>query len=69
MHHYYIHHSTGFHIVTVEATDDNHFMQKINSGAIPEIEQYTFLQVYCDNPESTYPPRPGKQKTDTRPTS
>lgn len=55
---YYIHHATGKHLVTIECESDTEFMQKINSGAVTEIEQYTFLQVYCDNPQSTYPMPP-----------
>lgn len=56
MHTYYIHHSTGFHIVTVKAIDDTDLMAKLNTGAIPEISNYTYLQVYSqNNPDSTYP--------------
>lgn len=53
---YHIYHATGFHIVTVQATDDAHFNQMLDTGAIPEIKQYTYLQIYTqNNPNSTYP--------------
>lgn len=63
MHTYHIHHYTGFHIVTVQARDDAHFMQMLDTGSIPEIKQYTYLQVYTENnPTSTYPDISTKSK-------
>lgn len=58
MNKYHIYHRSdpGFHIVTIQAEDDEAFMHMLDTGAIPEIAQYTYLQVYTENnPQSTYP--------------
>lgn len=52
---YHIYHATGTFLVTVEAENDSAFSAMLDKGTIPEIKPYVFLQVYTDNPDSTYP--------------
>lgn len=52
---YHIYHATGPFLVTVEAEDDSAFTSMLDKGTILKIKPYVYLQVYTDNPDSTYP--------------
>lgn len=51
MPYYYIFHTTGPHINTVEARDDTHFEKIMHLYT----KGYTFLKVYSSGRNSTYP--------------
>lgn len=51
MPHYYIFHATGPHISTVEARDDAHFLNLLQTAA----KGYVYLRIFTDAKNSEYP--------------
>lgn len=51
LYHYYIFHSTGPHIATIQAESDADLQLKLQAAA----RGYMYLRIYTDYPDSTWP--------------